>query len=68
MPLTPAALDAMRYSIFSPGKKLFSFSIPEKDLNLFAAAAEGYLMCQLSQGFSSLDFYKSLMIDRDALF
>lgn len=68
MPLSPAALDAMRYCALCSPKRLFSFQLNPSDLSLLADASEGYLMTQLSQGFSTLDFYKSLsMADHSAI-
>lgn len=61
MPVNPAVLDAMRYTVTCHQKKLFSFTLGMEDMDAFSAITEGYLMCQLSQGFSSLDFYKTLI-------
>ncbi len=62
MPVTPGALEAMRYIIYCNEKKLFSFEAGEDTLQLLSDVAEGYLTTQLERGFSTLDFYKSLLI------
>lgn len=60
MPVTPGTLEAMRYICSCDGKKIFSFQTGEDTLKFLAQTAEGYLSTQLEQGFSTLDFYKSL--------
>lgn len=62
MPLTPGALDTMRYICHCDPKKLFSFQIGEDTLQYISQVAEVYLTTQLERGFSALDFYKSLFI------
>lgn len=61
MPVSPDTFAAIRYIIYCDAKRLFSFRIHEKDLQMLCNLTEGYLMCQLGQGFSTLDFYKSLV-------
>lgn len=60
LPLDEPALDALRYVLHGDAKKLFSFRIPDRSLDILADAAEGYLLTQLERGFRTLDFYKSL--------
>lgn len=60
MPVSPGALDAMRYICFCEPKKLFSFRAGEDTLCNLAQVTESYLTTQLERGFSTLDFYKSL--------
>ncbi len=62
MPLTPGLLDAMRYLLLCPPDRLFSFRLGEETMERFAQLTEGYLTTQLERGFSTLDFYKSLLI------
>ena len=62
MPVTPGLLDAMRYICYCDPKKLFSFKIGQETLLHLADITEAYLTTQLERGFSTLDFYKSLMI------
>lgn len=62
MPLTPGLLDAMRYLLLCPPDRLFSFRLGDETMERFAQLTEGYLTTQLERGFSTLDFYKSLLI------
>ena len=62
MPVAPGTLDILRYLSVCPGKKLFSFQIGENTLENFSALTESYLCTQLERGFSTLDFYKSLLL------
>lgn len=62
MPVTPGVLDAMRYICYCDSRKLFSFSASTETLDTLSSITESYLSTQLERGFSSLDFYKSLLI------
>ena len=62
MPVNPGVLDAMRYICFCDPKKILSFDIKTENLMKLADITEAYLTTQLERGFSTLDFYKSLMI------
>jgi DNA repair protein RecO (recombination protein O) len=62
MPVTPGVLDAMRYICNCDSRKLFSFSVSEDTLESLSSVTESYLATQLERGFSTLDFYKSLLI------
>lgn len=62
MPVTPSVLEAMRYICLCDPKKLFSFQIGTDTLDRLGALTEAYLTTQLERGFSTLDFYKSLLI------
>jgi len=61
MPLSPAALAALRRVIYGEVKRLYSFSLPEQDLQLLGNASEAYVHTMLERGFGTLDFYKGLM-------
>ena len=63
MPLNNGCLEAMRYVCSCDAKQLFSFHIGEDSLRYFSQVAEAYLSTQLERGFSTLDFYKTLLID-----
>lgn len=63
MPVNPGALEAMRYICSCAAKQLFSFQIGEDSLQLLAQISESYLCAQLERGFSTLDFYKTLIFD-----
>ena len=62
MPVTSGVLEAMRYICFCEPKKLLSFQIGSKNLKALGDLTEAYLSTQLERGFSTLDFYKSLLI------
>lgn len=62
MPVTPGILDAMRYICSCDSRKLFSFSASPETLEALSYVTESYLSTQLERGFSTLDFYKSLLI------
>ena len=62
MPVTPSILEAMRYICLCDPKKLFSFQLGKETLEQLGNLTEAYLTTQLERGFSTLDFYKSLLI------
>ena len=62
LPVSPGTLDAMRYIAFCDPKKLLSFDLGKENLSQLAQITEAYLTTQLERGFSTLDFYKSLLI------
>ena len=62
MPVTPSILEAMHYICLCDPKKLFSFQLGQETLQQLGALTEAYLTTQLERGFSTLDFYKSLLI------
>ena len=62
LPVSAGTVDAMRYIAYCDGKKLFSFAIGQENLSQLASVTEAYLTTQLERGFSTLDFYKSLLI------
>lgn len=62
MPVSPGVLDAMRYICCSDPKRLFSFVTTQQTLHDLSNVTESYLTTQLERGFSTLDFYKSLLI------
>ena len=62
MPVTASLLEAMRYICLCDPKKLFSFQLGKETLEQLGALTEAYLTTQLERGFSTLDFYKSLLI------
>lgn len=62
MPVNPGIIEAMRYICLCDPKKLFSFSLGEENVKLLAQLTESYFVTQLERGFSTLDFYKSLII------
>ena len=62
IPITPGTLDAMRYIVSCNPKRLFRFGASEDTLERLAQITETYLTTQLERGFSTLDFYKSLLL------
>ena len=59
--LDRSLLDAMNYIINSPIEKVFSFSLPDKELDMLSNVCQTYLLHQLERGFTTLDFYNSLI-------
>lgn len=62
MPIAAGVLDAMRYICYCDDKKLFHFSINAESMLQLSYVTESYLAAQLERGFSTLDFYKTLLI------
>lgn len=58
--LSPGVLTAMRHIAACDKQRLFSFTLPEDSLKRLGEVTEGFLLSQLGQGFSSLNFYKRL--------
>ena len=62
LPVSTGTLEAMRYIIYCDPKKLFAFEIGDDTMQQLSTVTEAYLTTQLERGFSTLDFYKSLLI------
>jgi len=62
MPITAGMLETMHYITTCDAKKLFSFCAGQDTIEQLSAVTESYLATQLERGFSTLDFYKSLLI------
>ena len=62
MPVSAGVLDAMRYICGCETKRLFAFRVGEQTLSGLAQLTESYLATQLERGFSTLDFYKTLLL------
>lgn len=62
MPITAGMLDAMRYIVTCDSRKLFSFRSSPETMEELSYLTESYLATQLERGFSTLDFYKSLLL------
>lgn len=65
MPLTPAAVSALRHFVWGDPKRLFSVSMDRDSLRRSGEASEAYLMTQLERGFRTLDFYKSVKMENE---
>lgn len=63
MPVSPGVLEAMRYICLCNPKQLFAFRVGEETLRGLSQVTESYLTTQLERGFSTLDFYKSLLVN-----
>jgi len=61
-PVNPDMIAAMQYICLCDPKRLFSFQLGEENMVKLAQLTESYLCAQLERGFSTLDFYKSLLI------
>ena len=61
MPVTPGTVAAMQYITNCDPKRLFSFEVGESSAEQLSQLTETYLTTQLERGFSTLDFYKSLL-------
>ena len=62
MPVTSGVLEAMRYICLCEPKKLLAFEIGSENLQKLSNLTEAYFLTQLERGFTTLDFYKSLLI------
>lgn len=62
LPVSPSMVEAMRYLTYCDSKKLLGFRMGDEQLHQLSSLTEAYLTTQLEQGFSTLDFYKSLLI------
>ena len=55
-------MEAMRFICLCDPKKLLSFDIGAENQEKLSNLTEAYLTTQIERGFSTLDFYKSLLI------
>ena len=62
MPINVSLLEAMHYIITCDSKRLFAFQIGNNTIEQLSAITESYLTTQLERGFSTLEFYKSLLL------
>lgn len=60
LPLSMTVLGAMRYVTTCPPKRIFSFTLPEEEKDLFCRTCEKYLLHQLEKSFKTLSFYESV--------
>ena len=61
MPINPGVVDAMQYICTCDAKQIFSFQAGDQTMNCLSQITELYIATQLERGFSTLDFYKSLL-------
>ena len=62
LPLEPGMLEAMRYIELCESNRLLAFCANNETMEKLSQLTEAYLCAQLERGFSTLDFYKSLLI------
>lgn len=62
MPVVGGVLETMHYITTCDAKKMLSFTAGAETLEQLSSITECYLTTQLERGFSTLDFYKSLLI------
>lgn len=55
-----SVLTAMRHIIYTDLKRLFSFRLPQADLQLLQRVSETYLLTKTERNYASLEYYKSL--------
>ncbi len=60
LPLSSAALNAMRYVLQAPPKRFLSFSPEDADLALLARVSEAWLLHCAGREIPSLEYYKKL--------
>lgn len=60
VPLSEAALHALRHTIYADDNKLFSFSLSAEGLEMLNTASESYLKYRFEKDFKTLIFYKTI--------
>lgn len=55
------AMTAMRHSVYSEPKKLFSFSLSEQSLNQFSKASENFVLSRLEKSLTTLEFLRAIL-------
>ena len=58
--LNRSSLTALRHTVYADDNKLFSFALPESDLDVLNEASENYLKYMFEKDFSTLNFYKTI--------
>ena len=58
--LSPSVIAAMRYIVYSDIKKVFSFTVPENELEMLSEIAEKFLSARTETTFPALKVYNSL--------
>lgn len=66
LPVSGGTLSAMRYLTSCPLPRLLAFQLSASALQELSNLTEVYLMTQLERGFSTLDFYKSILPQQEA--
>lgn len=59
--MSPSALAALRFIVYSPDNRIFSFLIKDSaELDELSRVTEAYVLNHLGRSFDSLDFYRSI--------
>ena len=61
IPISSAVVQAILYIVNSKPERFTAFNIDDSELNMLYNACEKFLLNHLERGFSSLDFYKTLL-------
>ncbi len=64
LPVSGETLDAMRFIIGAPAKRIFSFQIPPAAERQLADVCEAYAAVQLERGFGALDYWKTVHVTK----
>ena len=59
--LNSSAMTALRHTIYAEDKKLFSFALPDRELEMVNQASESYLKYMFEKDFKTLNFYKMMI-------
>lgn len=59
-PLCEGSLQAMRFVLSAPPRRVFSFRLEEPAFSRFAAACEAYALRQLGRPFKTLDYFRQV--------
>lgn len=59
--LNPSTLTALRHTIYADDDKLFSFSLPDDDLEVLNMTSESYIKYRFERDFKTLTFYKTII-------
>ncbi len=59
--LTPSVISAMRYIEYSDIKKVFSFTLPDDEMEILYEVCEKYLTAHIETSFPALKVYKSFL-------
>ncbi len=62
LPVCPPTLEAMRFIVSAPSKKVFSFLTEGEATDRLSKICEGYVAGQLDRKFKTLDYYKKIRI------
>jgi DNA repair protein RecO (recombination protein O) len=64
LPLTEGSLAALRHVLYCPPGRLYSFTLDRPALRQLDHASEGLVAAQLERSFRTLDYYKSVRIEK----